>query len=172
MKHPVRLWAAREKYHKIQSSFASRGVLAIGVIFIVCLAFFVLFAGDFVANAFIRTDCSFADINGCGGVSPKGPLVLGAVFFITTMIVWLMRVLMRVFLSERHLALDAAERRAFAETYLALLKGDQVMPEHEALILNSLFRPTQDGIIKDDGVSELGLHSFASKMLEGRRKLD
>ena len=56
----------------------------------------------------------------------------------------------KVFLSERHLALDAQEKKAFAETYLAFIEGQNVSPESEAIVLASLFRPTQDGIIKDD----------------------
>jgi hypothetical protein len=61
-----------------------------------------------------------------------------------------MRMQYKMFLSERHLSLDADERRAFAETYMALKEDASVDKANETIVLASLFRPTQDGIIKDE----------------------
>lgn len=65
-----------------------------------------------------------------------------------------------------HLALDARERMAFAETYLSLLKGAEVTREHETVVLQSLMRPTQDGIIKDESGPDFALSSLLAKALE------
>ena len=78
---------------------------------------------------------------------------------------WFLRLQIKIFLSERHLALDARERRAFAETYLALLKGGHATTEHETVILQSLFRPTQDGIIKDDIGFDMSAAGILSKAM-------
>ncbi|WP_316247455.1 DUF6161 domain-containing protein [Roseobacter fucihabitans] len=84
---------------------------------------------------------------------------------VSTVWLWFLRLQMKVHLSERHLFLDARERKAFAETYLALLKGGDVTKDHEAVILQSLFRPTQDGIIKDDGGIDVGIAGLLSRAL-------
>ncbi len=83
-----------------------------------------------------------------------------------TVWLWYLRLQMRVFLSERHLSLDASERMAFAETYLSLLKGGEVSREHETVVLSSLMRPTQDGIIKDEGGPDFSLSGMVAKALE------
>jgi hypothetical protein len=41
-------------------------------------------------------------------------------------------------------------QNAFVPTYLARPEGDDVGNANETVVLASLFRPTQDGIIKDD----------------------
>ena len=73
---------------------------------------------------------------------------------------------MKIFLSERHLALDARERMAFAETYLSLLKGAEVSREQETVVLQSLMRPTQDGIIKDESGPDFALSGLLARALE------
>lgn len=69
---------------------------------------------------------------------------------VTSLLMWMTRLKYRTHLSERHLALDASEKMAFAETYLAMKEGNDVGRDNAAIVLASLLRPTQDGIIKDD----------------------
>ncbi len=67
--------------------------------------------------------------------------------------VWGLRLVVRMFLSHLHLATDAAERVVMARTYLSLLEGDKLASkEDRQLILQALFRPTSDGIVKDEGI--------------------
>lgn len=70
-----------------------------------------------------------------------------------TLSFWFIRLLVRVFLSHLHLENDAAERVTMAETYLALSSEDK-LPEGEDLrtVLAALFRPSGDGIVKDEGL--------------------
>ena len=76
---------------------------------------------------------------------------LGMLAIIATVGVWFIRVLVRLLLSHVHLHTDALERRTMLLTYLALLRR-QKLPDTEErrLILQSLFRPTVTGIVKDD----------------------
>ena len=76
---------------------------------------------------------------------------LGLLAIIATVGVWFIRVLVRLLLSHVHLHTDAVERRTMLLTYLALLRRKK-LPETEErrLILQSLFRPTVTGIVKDD----------------------
>jgi len=67
--------------------------------------------------------------------------------------VWGVRLVVRMFLSHLHLATDAAERVVMARTYLSLLEGDRLASkEDRQLILQALFRPTSDGLVKDEGI--------------------
>jgi hypothetical protein len=74
---------------------------------------------------------------------------VGAV--LTTIGLWVGRTLLRVFLSERHLATDADERGTMVLTYLALTNEQKIEPSDRALVLAPLFRSASDGIVKDDG---------------------
>jgi hypothetical protein len=67
--------------------------------------------------------------------------------------VWATRLVVRVWLSHVHLATDAAERVVMVKTYLAL--GADGMPSADAdrqHLLQALFRPASDGIVKDEGI--------------------
>jgi hypothetical protein len=66
---------------------------------------------------------------------------------------WFIRLLVRIFLSNIHLENDASERVTMAKTYLALIRdGSFEGKEHIGTILAALFRPTGDGIVKDEGL--------------------
>lgn len=66
---------------------------------------------------------------------------------------WGARLIVRMFLSHLHLLTDAAERVVMVKTYLSLLEGDRLVnKEDRQLILNALFRPATDGIVKDEGI--------------------
>ncbi|WP_416761841.1 DUF6161 domain-containing protein [Roseateles sp. So40a] len=67
--------------------------------------------------------------------------------------VWALRLLVRMFLSHLHLLGDAAERVVMVQTYLSLMEGDKLSDkEDRRLILQALFRPASDGIVKDEGI--------------------
>lgn len=67
--------------------------------------------------------------------------------------VWALRLMVRMFLSHLHLLTDAGERVVMVQTYLSLLEGDHLTSkEDRQLILQALFRPAADGIVKDEGV--------------------
>jgi hypothetical protein len=67
--------------------------------------------------------------------------------------VWALRLVVRMFLSHLHLLTDAGERVVMVQTYLSLLEGDHLTSkEDRQLILQALFRPASDGIVKDEGV--------------------
>lgn len=66
--------------------------------------------------------------------------------------VWALRLVVRMFLSHLHLLTDAGERVVMVQTYLSLLEGEGITREDRQLILQALFRPAADGIVKDEGV--------------------
>lgn len=78
---------------------------------------------------------------------------IGFIAIQATLLFWALRVLIRLLLSNIHLENDASERVTMAMTYLALLRRNKV-PQNETInaILMALFRPSGDGIVKDEGV--------------------
>lgn len=87
---------------------------------------------------------------------------------ITTIALWIGRTLLRIFLSERHLATDAEERRTMVMTYLALTDEGKLEPSDRALVLAPIFRTAADGIVKDDG-PDATLAGIIAKTLEPRK---
>ena len=75
------------------------------------------------------------------------PILVGVVA------VWAVRLIVRMYLSQAHLATDAEERVTMVQTYLSLLEEGK-MPEtgDRQLVLTPLFRPATDGMVKEDGI--------------------
>lgn len=81
--------------------------------------------------------------------------------------VWGVRLFVRMFLSHLHLTTDAAERVVMVRTYLSLLEGDRLSnKEDRQLILQALFRPASDGIVKDEGLPP-SLFEFLTRQSKG-----
>lgn len=86
---------------------------------------------------------------------------LGSFILLATLSFWLIRLLVRIFLSNLHLENDAAERVTMAKTYLALIRNDDLPKgDNISTVLAALFRPTGDGIVKDEGVPPSTLEWF------------
>ena len=68
--------------------------------------------------------------------------------------VWLVRILVRLTLSQIHMATDAAHRRVVIHTYLALLKNESqaVTADDRSKVLDVVFRPVSDGVVRDDAM--------------------
>lgn len=69
----------------------------------------------------------------------------------TTIMVWMMKILVKIMLSNYHLAVDANERVIMINTYLVLLEDGKGFEESDKkVILDNIFRQTNHGIIKDE----------------------
>lgn len=118
--------------------------------------------------AWVTGAVSFAGIGGAAAVlglqihdllvkTPAGTVPetwrLAVLALIGVFTVWALRLVVRMFLSHLHLLTDAGERVVMVQTYLSLLEGDHLTSkEDRQLILQALFRPASDGIVKDEGV--------------------
>jgi len=73
---------------------------------------------------------------------------------ITIITIWLLRIIVKIFYSKLHLAEEAREKEMFIKTYLSMLREtDAVKDDSDRhLILQSIFSPSKNGIIKDDGL--------------------
>jgi hypothetical protein len=150
-KAPVQLWERRSEKHKQNADTSFKLFVGLSVVIIFLAAVVPFFAGTYIADSFYQVVCSGPDGTECSReFSARGPITVSGLLMIFSLSLWVVRLQYRVFLSERHLSLDASEKKAFAETFLAMKEDADVDGANEAIVLASLFRPTQDGIIKDD----------------------
>jgi hypothetical protein len=88
-----------------------------------------------------------------------GILIIGLFFSI-----WIVRLLVRMFLSNLHLSEDAAERRTMILTYLSMSReGSQFEAKDKNLILQHLFRSASDGLVKDDAAPPSPLEALTRR---------
>ena len=85
-----------------------------------------------------------------------------------TVFFWVMRIVVRMYMTEHHLGIDAQSRASMAETYLALTKEDAASDQDRAIVLASLFRPVVDGIVKDDGLPAITPAAILSGLAIGK----
>ena len=168
LRAPVKLWEARATTHEKAANRAFWLFYFFSFIAIVIGVSVPFYAGDYIAESFFNTICRTDDANLIGSnlegaindakpicervFSAKGPLTITGLLLVTSLFLWITKLQYRVFLSERHLSLNASEKKAFAETFLAMKEGEDVGRENESLVLAALFRATQDGLIKEDDV--------------------
>lgn len=135
LQKPVKYWQTKESFHTSKARFYGRLSVEIGLLVALILG---LFVHETFLNLPQDTDPKHWQV---------GILVV-AMFFA----VWLVRIVVRLFLSNHHLATDASERRMMILTYLAMAReGTQFGQEDKTLIVQHIFRSASDGIVKDDG---------------------
>lgn len=167
LRAPVALWEERAKSHRARASKALRNFWIAAVVAVILGLGVPWLAGDYIADSFAKVSCLPGKTPSCSRVfSAKGPLTVAGVLLMTSLILWATKMQYRIFLSERHLSLDADEKRAFAETFMALKEDTTVDPANETIVLTSLFRPMQDGITKDgDGGFDLSAAALLAKQM-------
>lgn len=133
---PAEYWDKKASRHRKYS--IACGLLSFGAI-----AGSTWFMGDTVHDVLANTKA---------GQTPE-VWKIGFLAVLSLFVVWAIRLVVRMFLSHLHLAGDAAERVVMLKTYLSLIqdgKADSV--EDRKLILQALFRPTSDGLVKDESL--------------------
>lgn len=91
-------------------------------------------------------------LNGATNTPPK-TWQLAVLAIVAIFTVWGVRLIVRLFLSHQHLYTDAQERIVMVHTYLSLMEGEHLASRKDRqLILQALFRPASDGLVKDEGV--------------------
>jgi hypothetical protein len=134
LQRPVKYWEVKEDYHRKRA--VTFGIVAlVSVIF--AIGGLVFIAYEYLSKLQPNENPKHWQI---------GVLVVGAFFAI-----WLVRVFVRLFFSNIHLATDAAERRMMILTYLSMSReGAQFAADDKKLIIQHIFRAASDGLVKDD----------------------
>jgi Family of unknown function (DUF6161) len=136
LKAPVTYWETKAAEHENRAFFFG---IAVFILMFFCGV------GAFQSVGFVK------ELVGDGGKTNYAGIAVVAV--LVTLILWMLRLVVRLFLSQQHLGADARERTAMVKTYLAL-KEAGVAPNNGDLtpVLVALFRPSSDGIVKDEAM--------------------
>jgi len=144
LRAPVSYWEGQRRLHSAKSKDVGCGVVGAMVVLLAVIFFLVKWAFE--------------------GVTPGAALptwetvILGLV---GGMGFWAVRLIVRIYLSHRHLANDAAERVTMVKTYLSLHEDGKVPSDDDRkLVLVALFRSASDGFVKDDAVINPLLEAF------------
>lgn len=131
---PVNYWREKRKKHRILAGvfFAS---------FIIYF-FFVLWKMTGIFSSTPLGQIEFWNTAGYG-ILAAGAIVVGVV-------IALARILLRLAMSQLHLGNDADERVTMVNTYLALRQGGHATEAQMQTVIERLFAPSSDGIVKDD----------------------
>lgn len=144
---PVKYWNARNKSH---GSKAKKFAIASGVVGLVIL----VVLGSLAYKIFLDVP-----------VGEKPQVWQIGVFSVAAFFgIWLERILVRLFVSNMHLATDAEERVTMLQTYLSIIReGSMFAPEDKKLILERLFHPATDGLVKDDAAPPTPLEMLSRR---------
>ncbi|WP_156347537.1 MULTISPECIES: DUF6161 domain-containing protein [unclassified Sphingomonas] len=153
---PVALWNDRALQHGAQLRVRRFWMIGIGIGGLVaCIAVSVA--------AFVYSGWLFGDI--AAEIPQATPTTIkrlsevfkyqlltssAATLIFLTMYIWSMKLLVRLYSMEHHLAIDAKGRSALTETYLSLTKEGKATDADRAIMLAVLFRPVADGMVKED----------------------
>jgi hypothetical protein len=164
---PVEYWDTKRKKHRLWSGI-SFGAIVVGM---GAAAYFLhtelQSVGEAVTAGKAAAVASAAKAQTAGSTTIQAladsatTWHLGSFILLATLSFWFIRLLVRIFLSNLHLENDAAERVTMAKTYLALIRNDDLPKgDNISTVLAALFRPTGDGIVKDEGVPPTTLEWF------------
>lgn len=168
---PVDLWhekreehvKAQEKHQKnFQWSLVVIGVLALAILLVA------VFSPNLIDQLFTPVGCDPLQPETCRGISSRSILGGATILTFFTVLLWFTRLQMKLYLAERHLALDARERIAFSRSYVGLLaEGDtsEEAKQQRSLVYAALFRPSSDGAIKEEGGLDPAISAAISKLL-------
>ena len=140
------------------------------------------FAGIGAATAFLfaivfMLEASGVDVWNWMAITPTGDkglapsayvIVTAAVGTILTCLFWATRILVRNYLTERRLEADAEERRIMTQTYLALVKQGAAGEGDRMIILNALFRSSNEKSPSDEGGNDIAIPAILAKLMDQR----
>lgn len=175
LEKPVTLWEERAENHERSLSPRKWWMVGVGVVgFFASLGFSVL--------AFRASQSLFRPIvenaRKLDVTTSNFETILRYELFFTasvtlalfTMYLWAMRILVRLYTAEHHLAIDARGRSALTETYLSLTKEGAASDADRAIMLSVIFRPVADGLVKEEGPPSISPSSMLSGLLNNNAK--
>ncbi|WP_164970295.1 DUF6161 domain-containing protein [Halarcobacter ebronensis] len=81
----------------------------------------------------------------------KEIIAYGFIILLISLAIWIIRIFMKIALSSYHLSIDAKERVTMINTYIALMQeGNTIKDDDKHIMIESIFRQTNHGIIKDE----------------------
>lgn len=162
------LWDEKRKEHETRRKSAycafCTGLVLVGL-GVALLIYLLVYKGGFV-DTHLLPSCQLGQT--CSAFSFRTVSTSLAVLTLFTVMLWYVRLKMKEYLAERHLELDARERMAFTRTYVGLLANEATSKDAQevrAQVYSAIFRPSSDGIIKEDGGLDPSIAAAISKFL-------
>ena len=147
LQKPVEYWQTKESHHKSRSFGFGIAAILVGLVLVSLLGI-----------------STYEVLSPLGANENPKNWQIGVLLIALFFSIWLMRIIVRLFLSHLHLAGDASERRTMIQTYLAMSRdGSNFGPEDKKLILQHLFRSASDGLVKDDAAPPTPLEMLTRK---------
>ncbi|WP_169727001.1 DUF6161 domain-containing protein [Desulfovibrio cuneatus] len=78
--------------------------------------------------------------------------IIAPFLMITTIFIWLLSFLSKLYVSALHLARDAEEKVVMAKTYFRLLPSNAVTETERSIFFNTMFTPCRTGLIKSQNL--------------------
>lgn len=97
--------------------------------------------------------------------APLYIVIGGATLGVSTLIFWFGRLITKLFLSEHHLREQCAEKAVMMEAFLAMKNEGSFGSEERAIVIASVFRPSGDGLIREDGPPDLAAQAQFAKLV-------
>jgi len=142
LKAPAQYWNQKHKDHTTNAKAYRKGLIWFSIISLILLA---LTAVAFFSPA--------TNIGLWATEDTSHTIILSTLFIlISSAAIWAVRIFVRLYLSEHHLSIDAAQRETMTMTYLAMIEENAADTTQRQTIIEALFRPTSDGLVKDDAL--------------------
>jgi hypothetical protein len=133
---PVRYWTTKRRFHRLAREKIGKWLTVGGII-----------------SALITCGALWWLLGDSTTLKPPEYWRLGLIIILLTVVFWSIRLGVKILLSHLHLEEDAAQRITMIQTYLSLMRrGQTTSAEDIKQILSALFRPTGDGLVKDEGM--------------------
>lgn len=148
---PIRYWKNKRYWHRIST-------VIFGGTFLSSAGFLV-----FEVNSYVQSfDGGFEAFMESWNSAELG--ALGIVAIMVGLSLVFSRIIYRLFASQLHLWNDASERITMTETYLALAEKGHNKDEFMGALVDRLFAPASDGVVKDDFGSISPLDALSRKL--------
>ncbi|MDU9405906.1 DUF6161 domain-containing protein [Pseudomonas sp. zfem004] len=137
---PVKYWDSRSTAHRANAATYKRWAIGSALLFIISLGLLIYFTYG---------DGTPVDLGIITVTVPKG-LFLPLVILLTTAAIWIMKILLKLMMTNLALEIECIERSTMIKTYLAISSKDSSpLPEIRTLFYSSLFRPTPNSLSED-----------------------
>jgi hypothetical protein len=170
---PVRLWEDRAKNHIKYSKIMRNSAFFAGVVGLIIAYLVATIMYDLAGNLFESALVEQKNTSGIG-TGLKATFHFQLIFSATatllwlTMFFWMMRVIVKRYVVEIHLATDASGRAAMTQTYLGLIKEGAASDAERAIIMGAIFQPVTSSIANEDGAPTISLPSIMAAIVSGK----
>ena len=145
----VEYWRRQETHHETKAKTLKEwmlGSVAAAFVILVALAILVAWKEPFSGEL----------------GDPNVIFVSATLVALLTLLFWVGRVLARQYLGHVHMRNDARERATVVQSFLALNIDGVATEKDRAVMLSTVFRPSTDGVVKDDAAPALSIAALLS----------